>query len=156
MEIKQELRSPLISEMHGFAPAIKVGDFIYTSSILPFDMSGRIVAHAAQLSQCFKNLKYILKQVGIDFHSVMTVSIRYTNPADESLLLSVFCDSFEKPYPAIEYHGVSFLPANASFSISCMAIDTRELERSLEKTKSEGRGGCGGCDKSKGCSGCCK
>jgi len=98
-----------------FSQAVKVGDFIFTSGILPLDSaSGKKVSGGIEneTKQTLENLKAILETSGSSLNEIV----------DFEIVNSIYSKYFSGDFPARAAIGVSGLAKNAKIEIQAISI----------------------------------
>ncbi len=114
-----------------YSPAIKIGDFIFTSGQLPLvPETNELISDdiQEQTRQCLDNLQAVLKETSIDLNYVLKTTVYITDMNDFAKMNEVYAEYFNDPYPARSACEVSKLAKGAKVEIEAIAIDTRALE----------------------------
>jgi enamine deaminase RidA (YjgF/YER057c/UK114 family) len=93
---------------NSFVPApraVRVGDYVYTSSIYPIDKSGHAIGvderlgeagpslMEAQARHCLESLKEILKEHGSNLDGVLKADVHLVDPADSANIFGAAADA---------------------------------------------------------------
>ena len=144
--IQEVLKSKKAPEAIGpYSPAVKIGDFIFTSGQLPLDPStNELVSDTIeeQTKQCLENLKAILEEAHIDLRYVIKTVVYLTDMNDFPKMNEVYATYFSEPYPARSACEVTKLAKGAKIEIEAIAIDTRALEVICNENKGCDENGC--------------
>lgn len=110
--------------------ALKLGDFIYISGILPVDEKNRLVSTniEEQIEQVMKNLGMLLKECDLNYSHIMKLGIQLTDLDNLLYVDEAIRRIFKNPYPARTVTGVDALCYHAGIQIDGIAVDTRALE----------------------------
>src|SRR5688500_2716006 len=82
---KQSIVAPGIFRPAGSAHAIRVGDIVYTSGVLPLDVSGNLVGHgdiSTQARQIYENLDKVLVAAGARWTDVAKYNSYLLDPIE--------------------------------------------------------------------------
>lgn len=108
-----------------FSQAVKVGDFIFTSGILPLDSaSGKKVSGGIEneTKQTLENLGAILETAGSSLNEIVKATIFLTDMNDFEIVNSIYSKYFSGDFPARAAIGVSGLAKNAKIEIQAISI----------------------------------
>ena len=108
-----------------YSQAIAAGGFLFISGQIPLDPStGLMVQHTieAETHQVMKNIRAVLHEAGLDFSSLVKVSIFVIDLGNFNLINSVYGSYLTETPPARETVQVSALPRNSNVEISCIAL----------------------------------
>lgn len=108
-----------------YSQAIKLGNTVYTSGMLPVVPDTGEVAQgdaAAQAEQVLKNLNEVLKAAGTNFDNVVKTTVFIKNMGDFAAINEVYKKYFTKDYPARSCVEVARLPKDVLVEIECIAI----------------------------------
>lgn len=139
-----------------YSPALKLGDFVYLSGMIPVDpKTNEVVADdiVVQTTQVMENIKNLLAEMDLSFRHIVKTTVFVTDLNEFTKMNEVYASYFEEPYPARSCVEVKALPKNVKVEIECTVIDTLAYEQM--------QSGCGdscsdGCCSDSGCSdGCC-
>ena len=106
-----------------YSQAIKVGNTVYISGQLGFDVSAnRLVLDSfeAQTEQVFKNLKAVAEASGGTLNDVTKMTIFITDFKNFAIVNKVMEKSFSQPFPARSTIGVASLPLGADIEIEAI------------------------------------
>lgn len=107
-----------------YSQAIKLGDMIYTSGMIPVvPETGEIVAGgvAAQAEQALKNLGEVLSAAGSSFDNVVKTTVFIKDMKDFGTVNEVYKKFFTKNFPARSCVEVARLPKDVLVEIECIA-----------------------------------
>ena len=108
-----------------FSQAVKVGDFIFTSGILPLDPeSGKKVDGGIEneTKQPLDNLRAILETAGFSLNEIVKATIFLTDMNDFEVVNSIYSKYFSGDFPARAAIEVSGLAKNARIEIEAICI----------------------------------
>ncbi len=108
-----------------YSQAIKLGNMVYTSGMIPVVPETGEVAQgdaAAQAEQVLKNLNEVLKAAGTNFDNVLKTTVFIKNMGDFAAINEVYKKYFTKDYPARSCVEVAKLPKDVLVEIECIAI----------------------------------
>ena len=108
-----------------FSQAVKVGDFIFTSGILPLDpASGKKVGGGIEneTKQTLENLRAILETAGFSLNEIVKATIFLTDMNDFEIVNSIYSQYFSGGFPARAVIEVSGLAKNAKIEIEAICI----------------------------------
>lgn len=108
-----------------YSQAIKLGNMVYTSGMIPVVPETGEVAQgdaAAQTEQVLKNLNEVLKAAGTNFDNVLKTTVFIKNMGDFAAINEVYKKYFTKDYPARSCVEVAKLPKDVLVEIECIAI----------------------------------
>lgn len=109
-----------------YSQAVKTGNFIFLSGMLPIDPStGEFAPGGAkeQTEQIFKNIKAVLTEAGLTFGNVVKTTVFLADMADFAAMNEVYATNFVQPYPARSTVAVKTLPKNALVEIEIIAAE---------------------------------
>ena len=106
-----------------YSQAIRVGDLIYTSGVIPVDPATGAIAEgsAAQAEQAFMNLTNLLEAAGTDASKVVKTTVFIKEMNDFGAINEVYAKYFPEPYPARSCVEVARLPKDVMLEIECIA-----------------------------------
>jgi 2-iminobutanoate/2-iminopropanoate deaminase len=98
---KQFVRPPA-GQTPPYSPAIRVGNIVYVSGMLPTDAKGQVVGTEirAQTKQVFENIRAALQQAGSSLDQTVNAVVMLQNPADFPALDEVYRTQFKGEPPA--------------------------------------------------------
>lgn len=106
-----------------YSQAIKAGNTLYTSGMLPLDEQGNLVEGIeAQTNQALKNLQAVLTEAGFTFENVVKSSVFLTNLENFQSVNEIYSRYFSNHHPARTTVEVSKLPKNALIEIELVAV----------------------------------
>ena len=100
------------------------GGFLFLSGQIPLDPdSGNLVEGgiSAQTERVILNIAGVLKSYGVDWQSVLKVTVFLTDLNDFSEMNAVYSRLIGEPYPARSTIGVASLPKSAKIEIEVTA-----------------------------------
>ena len=123
---KQIITSALAPAPIGpYSQAVLKNDTLYISGQIAINTeTGQIVTEdiAAETHQVMNNIKYILKEAGMDFSNIVKSSIFVKDLNNFVSINNVYGEYFLTNPPARETVEVSRLPKDVNVEISCIAI----------------------------------
>lgn len=106
-----------------YSPAIRVGDFVYTSGQLGLTSDGVLLEGVeAQTRQALVNLKAVLEAAGASMATVMKTTIFMQDMADYATINAVYGEVFGEDSPARSAVAVAALPAGGLVEIEAVAF----------------------------------
>ena len=107
-----------------YSPAIRVGEFVYTSGQIGMTPEGKMVEGGveAQVKQVLANLKAVLEAAGASVDSVIKTTIFMQDMADYAVVNAVYGEVFGENPPARSAVAVAALPAGALVEIEAVAF----------------------------------
>ncbi len=111
-----------------FPQAVKMGDSIYTSMILPLNIEGNAIVgkdSASQAKQCIKNLSNILDPATAALTQVLKLNIYVTNINEIAKIDPAIKEDFLASPPARTVICVSQLPYNVLVAVDAVAQLTK-------------------------------
>ena len=113
-----------------FSPGILVGDTLYVSGELGFDLhSGEIPKDfEAEVKACLDNIGIILKAAGMDYSDVVSVQVFLTDMTQFKRMNAVYASVFKTPRPARVTVGVTAL-AVPSAHVEIMVTAQRQATK---------------------------
>ncbi|MEZ4905835.1 MAG: RidA family protein [Spirosomataceae bacterium] len=107
-----------------YSQAVMVGDLLFVSGQIPIDpANGDLVTGDIEheTRQVMLNIGSILKEAGLNYHSIIKSSIFLKNMSDFAKVNEVYGHFFTGHYPARETVEVSRLPKDVNVEISVIA-----------------------------------
>lgn len=107
-----------------YSQAIEVNGMIFISGQVPVDPStGKLVDGGVkeQTAQCFKNIKAILKEAGLDTNNVVKTTVFLGDMSYFTDVNEVYASNFEGSFPARSTIAVKGLPLNSMVEIEVIA-----------------------------------
>lgn len=107
-----------------YSPAIRIGDFLYSSGQIPLDpATGELVPGGieAQTARVMENLKALLAHQGLNFGNVVKTTVFMHNLGDFATMNGVYARYFQEPFPARSTVQVAGLPRGAAVEIEIVA-----------------------------------
>lgn len=107
-----------------YSQAIEVNGMIFISGQVPVDPStGKLVDGGVkeQTAQCFKNIKAILKEAGLDTNNVVKTTVFLGDMSYFTDMNEVYASNFEGSFPARSTIAVKGLPLNSMVEIEVIA-----------------------------------
>ncbi len=114
-----------------YSQAILIDNTLYISGQIGIDpFTGKFTDGdaKAQVRQIMQNIQAILKEVEMDFSSVVKVSVFLSDMKLYNDVNEVYATYFDHDPPAREAMAVKGLPKNADVEISCIAVRSAEKE----------------------------
>lgn len=108
-----------------YSQAIKAGDFVFTSGVIPLDAaSGEIVGEeiTAQTQRVMANLKAVLEAAGSSLENVVKTTCFLQNLADFAAFNAVYAESFTGEPPARSTVQVAKLPREVLVEVEAVAL----------------------------------
>lgn len=139
-----------------YSPAIKLGDFVYLSGMIPVDpATNEVVADeiVAQTTQVMKNIENLLAEMNLELRHVVKTTVFMTDLSEFAAMNEIYGAFFKEPYPARSCVEVKALPKNVKVEIECLVIDTLAYEQQMQGGCQSGCSGCheGECDEKEDC-----
>ena len=110
---REEIRVPGQAEpISHYAHAVRVGDLLFVSGVVPVDAEGRLVGGddvGAQARQVFANMLAVLEAAGASFADVAKVTVYLTDVDDRPRINPVRREVFGVARPASTLVGVAGL-----------------------------------------------
>ena len=124
---RTEIRVDALAEpISHFTDAVRAGDLLFVSGIVPVDGGGELVGGddvVAQARQVFENMRAILTAAGCGFEDVVKVTVFLTEVDDRPLINPVRQEVFGRTRPASTLVEVSALVVpGAKIEIEAVAI----------------------------------
>ncbi len=106
-----------------YSPAIRAGDFLFVSGLIPVEPSGELVRGGieGQARQCLENLRAVLSAAGADFPHLVKVTIYLTDMGDFDAVNRIYAEYFDLEPPARACVQVGALPKGARLEIEALA-----------------------------------
>ncbi|MFC9709060.1 Rid family detoxifying hydrolase [Paenibacillus sp. NPDC056933] len=106
-----------------YSQAIKNGNVLYTSGMLPIDAEGQLQEGIiAQTQQILTNLQNVLSEAGFSLEDVVKTSVFMTNLDHFGQMNDVYSHYFGNHHPARTTVQVAKLPRSAEIEIELVAI----------------------------------
>jgi 2-iminobutanoate/2-iminopropanoate deaminase len=104
MSERKEIRVPALSEpMSHYTDAVRAGDLVFVSGVVPVDGDGRLVGGddvVAQARQVFENMGAVLAAAGCSFADVVKVTVFLVDVDDRARINPVRREVFGDARPA--------------------------------------------------------
>ena len=110
-----------------YSQAILVGDMLFCSGQIPINpATGEVVRGSIeeQTRQVLDNLGAVLKEAGMDYHDVVSVTLFLDDMNNFSRINQVYAEYFKEQPPARSTVEAARLPRDAGVEISLIAIKT--------------------------------
>ncbi len=106
-----------------FSPGILVGDTLYVSGMVGFDLKTNKVPEnfEAEVRQCLDNIGLVLKEGGMGFDDVVSVQVYLTDIGLFERMNAVYVTYFKEPRPSRTTVGVTKLAAPARMEVTVTA-----------------------------------
>ena len=114
-----------------FSCAVKIGDFVYISGVLPKDPESNELAGnnvESQTHQVMKNIESILGEMDLTTYNIVKTTIFMSNLDDFQEMNKAYGMYFEEPYPARSCVEVKKIQNDALVQIECLVVDTLKYE----------------------------
>ncbi len=108
-----------------YSQAIKLGNMVYTSGMIPVVPETGEVAQgdaAAQTEQVLKNLNEVLITAGTKFDNVIKTTVFIKNMGDFGAINEVYKKYFTANFPSRSCVEVARLPKDVLVEIECIAV----------------------------------
>ena len=108
-----------------YSQAIKLGNMVYTSGMIPVVPETGEVAQgdaAAQTEQVLKNLNEVLITAGTNFDNVIKTTVFIKNMGDFGAINEVYKKYFTANFPSRSCVEVARLPKDVLVEIECIAV----------------------------------
>lgn len=108
-----------------YSQAIEVNGMIYTSGMIPIDLStGELVTGSveAQAEQAISNLEALLAASGSSIEKAVKTVVFISNMDDFGKINEVYAKHFKEPYPARSCVQVARLPKDVAIEIEAVAV----------------------------------
>lgn len=102
----------------------EAGDLVFISGQLPLDPESMEFASTdikGQTHQSLRNIKAILKELGLGMDSVIKTTVLLADISDFASMNEVYSEFFSAPYPARSAFAVRDLPKGAKVEIEVIA-----------------------------------
>lgn len=128
--MREEIRVEGLAEpISHFTDAVRAGDLVFVSGIVPVDGEGRLVGGndvVAQTRQVFENMQAVLAAAGCGFEDVVKVTVFLTDVDDRPRINPVRQQVFGATRPASTLVEVPRLAVEgAKVEIECVALVPR-------------------------------
>jgi len=113
-----------------YSQAIVSGKLIFLSGQLGLNReTGDLVEGGVreQTKKAFENIAYILNEEGLDFQSVIKVTVYLKDINDFEAMNEIYTKQFKRPYPARSSFAVMGLPKGALIEIEVIAEKYGEI-----------------------------
>ena len=110
-----------------YSQAIVVGDMLFSSGQIPINpATGEVVSGSIeeQTRQVLDNLGAVLKEAGMDYHDVVSVTLFLDDITNFNRVNQVYAEYFGEQPPARATVEAARLPRNVGVEISLIAIKT--------------------------------
>ncbi len=108
-----------------YSQAVKLGDMVYTSGMIPVvPETGEVASGdaAAQTEQVLKNLSEVLAAAGTSFDNVIKTTVFIKNMGDFAPINEVYKKYFTVNFPSRSCVEVARLPKDVLVEIECIAV----------------------------------
>ncbi len=108
-----------------YSQAVKLGDMVYTSGMIPVvPETGEVASGdaAAQTEQVLKNLSEVLAAAGTNFDNVIKTTVFIKNMGDFAPINEVYKKYFTVNFPSRSCVEVARLPKDVLVEIECIAV----------------------------------
>lgn len=107
-------------------------DLIFLSGQIGLDPSTQAIhiGFEAQCRQIFKNIEALLRAADSDWDHLLKCTIYLTDLAEFALLNDLMQDYLKAPFPGRAVVGVQALPKGALVEIDCIAIKSKNFQKS--------------------------
>lgn len=128
--MREEIRVESLAEpISHYTDAVRAGDLLFVSGVVPVDTEGRLVGAedvVAQTRQVFANMREVLAAAGCGFEDIVKVTIYLTDIGDRPSINPVRQEVFGATRPASTLVEVSRLAVEgAKVEIECVALVPR-------------------------------
>jgi reactive intermediate/imine deaminase len=128
--VREEIRVESLAEpISHYTDAVRAGDLLFVSGVVPVDTEGRLVGAedvVAQTRQVFANMREVLAAAGCGFEDIVKVTIYLTDIGDRPSINPVRQEVFGATRPASTLVEVSRLAVEgAKVEIECVALVPR-------------------------------
>lgn len=110
-----------------YSQAILVGDMLFCSGQIPINpATGELVRGSieTQTRQVLDNLGALLKEAGMDYRDVVSVTLFIEDMENFSRINQVYAEYFKEQPPARSTVGAARLPRGAALEVTLIAIKT--------------------------------
>ena len=126
MPEREEIRvATLVEPISHYTDAVRVGDLVFVSGVVPVDAEGRLVGEGdivEQARQVFRNMAEVLSAVGATFADVAKVTVFLTDVDDRAKINPVRQEVFGDAKPASTLVEISRLAVpGALIEVECVA-----------------------------------
>lgn len=107
-----------------YSQAVRVGDFLFTSGMIPIDpATGKIASEdiEEQTHIVLKNLTNLLTGAGTSLSNVIKTTVYIKNMNDFPRINTIYAEYFNSEYPARSCVEVARLPKDALIEVECIA-----------------------------------
>ncbi|MCX7834065.1 MAG: Rid family detoxifying hydrolase [Ignavibacteria bacterium] len=121
--MKEILHSSKIPQPIGpYSQAIKAGDFIFTSGMIPIDLQGNVINGGIkeQTKTVLENLKLFLVDNNLTLDNVVKITVYLDDINDFSAMNEVYSSYMDKSLPARSISEVSKLPKGVKIEIDAI------------------------------------
>jgi 2-iminobutanoate/2-iminopropanoate deaminase len=127
MADREEIRVPTLAEpISHYTDAVRAGDLLFVSGIVPVDAEGRLVGESdvvEQARQVFRNMDEVLAAAGAAFSDVAKVTVFLTDVDDRARINAVRQEVFGEARPASTLVEINRLAVpGALIEIECVAV----------------------------------
>ncbi len=107
-----------------FSEAVRVGNVLYLSGMLPLDASRKIVAGGIgpETVQVMENIKAVLEKHGSSMDKVFKMTVMLADMSDWPELNKIYVTYFPNHKPARSAFGATALAMGARLEIECCAV----------------------------------
>jgi 2-iminobutanoate/2-iminopropanoate deaminase len=108
-----------------YSQAIKVGDFVFTSGLLPIDPTTEEIISGGvreQVKRVLDNLKAVLVAAGADITDVTKTTLYIRNMADFGIINEIYGEYFTSKPPARSCVEVARLPKDVLVEVEAIAF----------------------------------
>lgn len=119
-----------------YSQAVKLGDFVYLSGVLPLDPSTNKLVEGGimeQTYQVFTNIEAILSTMNLELRHILKTTVYLADLNDFEGMNQIYATIMSAPYPARTTLQVAALPKHAKIEIECVVIDTLEYEKQIKE-----------------------
>jgi reactive intermediate/imine deaminase len=112
---------------HPLSSAIRAGDFVFVSGLLPRDEEGQLVTGdiTHQTHAVMKRLQATLEKAGVKMDDVVKCTVWLTDAADFAAFNQVYASYFEEPRPARATVRADLMAAGARIEIEAVCYKPR-------------------------------
>jgi 2-iminobutanoate/2-iminopropanoate deaminase len=127
MSERKEIRAPELGEpMSHYTDAVRAGDLVFVSGVVPVDGDGKLVGGddvVAQARQVFENMGAVLAAAGCTFADVVKVTVFLVDVDDRARINPVRQDVFGAARPASTLVEISRLAVpGAKIEVEAVAL----------------------------------
>lgn len=108
-----------------YSQAVEVNGMIFISGQVPVNpATGQLVSEGVreQTTQCFSNIKAILKEAGLTTNNVVKTTVFLSDMTYFAEMNEVYASNFEGAFPARSTIAVKGLPLNCMVEIEVIAV----------------------------------